>query len=94
MPIRAELRHHYRTPQWKAARAAVKERAGDKCERCHAKNGSYMVRDRPHDMAAFVELTEKDAAGLERGLGRALRDQPVHRKGRGAGVNSQLPGVG
>src|SRR5579862_53980 len=40
MPIRPELRHHYRTPEWQAARAAVRERAGDRCEQCGRKNGS------------------------------------------------------
>lgn len=39
MPIRADLRHFYRTPGWRAARAAVRERAGDRCEQCGVRNG-------------------------------------------------------
>lgn len=40
MPIRRELRKFYTTPEWKAARAEVRERAGDRCEQCGAKNGA------------------------------------------------------
>ena len=40
MPIRKEFRHLYRGPQWKATRTAIRERAGDRCEHCHAPNGS------------------------------------------------------
>jgi hypothetical protein len=40
MPIRKELRHFYRTPQWFAARIAVRKRAGDRCEHCNASNGT------------------------------------------------------
>lgn len=59
MPIKPENRHHYRTPEWKAARAAVMERAGevrgvDKiyreacCERCGAPNHTYVERRTTH----------------------------------------------
>jgi hypothetical protein len=44
MPIRAELRHLYRTPEWKAARAACRERAGDCCERCGAPSRTVVLR--------------------------------------------------
>ncbi len=44
MPIRKELRHFYRGPAWEAARAACRERAGDRCERCKRLNGSYKLR--------------------------------------------------
>ncbi|MES2135770.1 MAG: hypothetical protein V4502_01750 [Pseudomonadota bacterium] len=44
MPIRADLRHFYRTPEWKSARAACRERAGDRCQRCGASNGTYYTR--------------------------------------------------
>lgn len=40
MPIRRELRHFYRGPAWQAARAACRERAGDRCEQCKRKNGT------------------------------------------------------
>lgn len=50
MPIKPENRHHYRTPEWKAARLAVLKRAGEvrgvfdslineaSCEFCWARN--------------------------------------------------------
>lgn len=38
MPIRPELRHHYRGPQWQAARQRIRERAGDCCEQCGKPN--------------------------------------------------------
>lgn len=59
MPIRPELRHHYRTPAWFAARKACRERAGDRCERCGAKNGA--VGFRREGKITLVEMTEKDA---------------------------------
>ena len=44
MPIRADLRHFYRTPGWKAARQRVLERAGDKCEQCRVPNHASIWR--------------------------------------------------
>jgi hypothetical protein len=44
MPIRKELRHLYRTPEYKAARAACRERAGDRCEECGKLNGQIEWR--------------------------------------------------
>ena len=44
MPIRPELRHFYRTPEYKAARAACRDRAGDKCEQCGKPNGQIELR--------------------------------------------------
>lgn len=46
MPIRKELRHFYRTPEWRMARAACRSRANDRCERCGRKNGSLKVKPR------------------------------------------------
>jgi hypothetical protein len=40
VPIRPELRHLYKTEEYKLARARCKERAGDRCEQCGRKNGS------------------------------------------------------
>jgi hypothetical protein len=40
MPIRAELLHLYRRPEWFAAREAVRKRAGDRCEHCTLTNGT------------------------------------------------------
>jgi hypothetical protein len=44
MPIRKELRHLYRTPEYKAARARCRERAGDRCEQCGAPNKKTVLR--------------------------------------------------
>lgn len=44
MPIRKELRHFYRGPAWQEIRAAVRERAGDRCEQCGSKGGTRKVR--------------------------------------------------
>jgi hypothetical protein len=44
MPIRPELRKFYQTPEWKAARIAVRERAGDRCEQCGKLNGQREMR--------------------------------------------------
>ncbi len=40
MPTRKEFRHFYETEEWFTIREKVKERAGDRCERCNAKNGA------------------------------------------------------
>lgn len=44
MPIRPELRHFYQGPQWKAARARIIERAGNKCEDCGVPNHKTVAR--------------------------------------------------
>lgn len=66
MPIRTELRHHYRTPQWFAARALVRERARDRCERCHRKNRAWYISD-PLALAAIrkFEITKGDAEAMK-----------------------------
>lgn len=65
MPIRKELRKFYKTESWFTARALVKARAGDKCERCGLTNGSWVVREHGRN----VVVTEKDAAAAKlRGL--------------------------
>ena len=38
MPIRPELRHHYKGAAWKAIRAKILERAGHCCEECGRPN--------------------------------------------------------
>jgi 5-methylcytosine-specific restriction endonuclease McrA len=55
MPIRPEYRHFYRTPEWRAARAAVRQRAGDDCERCGSHNGDVEIRQRITAGALLVE---------------------------------------
>jgi hypothetical protein len=65
MPIRPELRPLYRTPEYKAARAACRERAGDKCEACGGLNRAIGYRGPD---AKFVRLAfgqaEKELLGV------------------------------
>jgi hypothetical protein len=42
MPIRPDLLPLYRTPEYKAARASLVERAGNKCEQCGKPNGEVV----------------------------------------------------
>jgi hypothetical protein len=57
MPIRPELRHLYRGPEWEAQRAAAIERAGGKCATCrraHPRlNGAHRNHD-PRDRSSVV----------------------------------------
>ena len=39
MPIRPEFRHLYKTPEYRAARERVVQRAGNCCEECRKPNG-------------------------------------------------------
>jgi 5-methylcytosine-specific restriction endonuclease McrA len=55
MPIRADLRHFYRTPEWRAARARVMARAGDKCEHCGKPNRANVWTS-----TGVVELAPRD----------------------------------
>jgi len=43
MPIRAENRDRY-PADWKAIRAAILDRAGNRCEQCKAPNGEVITR--------------------------------------------------
>ncbi len=63
MPIAKHLRHLYRTDSWFEAREKVKARAEDKCERCSARNHSWIVRDA--SKRGFTEITERDAIALK-----------------------------
>jgi len=47
MPIRPELRHFYRTPSYRLWRAALVERAGNKCEQCRKPNGRTVMTVTP-----------------------------------------------
>lgn len=40
MPIRKDLLPLYKTPEYRAARARIVERAGDRCEQCGKPNGA------------------------------------------------------
>lgn len=42
MPIRAELRHLYRGPAWRAIRKRILARAGNRCERCRKPNSAKL----------------------------------------------------
>jgi hypothetical protein len=55
MPIRKELRHFYRTPEYKAARAACRDRAGDRCEQCHKLNGQIELRFYPDHHSVVIQ---------------------------------------
>jgi hypothetical protein len=55
VPIRKELRPLYKTPEYKAARAACRERAGDRCEQCGGGNRHVGYRDQ--NTGKFVRLT-------------------------------------
>jgi hypothetical protein len=44
MPIRPEIRKHYRTKEFNATRQRIRERAGNKCEFCKVPNGLKVVR--------------------------------------------------
>lgn len=57
MPIRKELRHLYRGPAWEAARAACRERAGDRCQDCGAPNHTVVLRAYRWWTPANVEST-------------------------------------
>jgi len=63
MPIAKHLRHLYKTDQWFEAREKIKARAEDRCERCSAKNGSWIVRDSTR--RGYTTITAKDAAALK-----------------------------
>lgn len=51
MPIRADLRHHYTGPAWKATRAAILKRARNKCESCTKPNGEFVETHTGRSMA-------------------------------------------
>lgn len=57
MPIRPELRHLYRGPEWQAQRAAAIERAGGRCATCRHEhpmlNGAHKNHD-PHDPRSVI----------------------------------------
>lgn len=44
MPIRPELRHLYRGPEYEAQRRRILERAGVRCEQCGAPNHRILLR--------------------------------------------------
>ena len=46
MPIRAELRHLYRGKEYKARRARIQFREGNRCKFCRVPNGKEVVRYR------------------------------------------------
>jgi hypothetical protein len=44
VPIRADLRVFYRGPEWRATRARILARAGNKCEECGVPNRTTVLR--------------------------------------------------
>jgi hypothetical protein len=67
MPIRPELRPFYRTQQYKAARAAARERAGDRCEQCGAPNRVVVLRAFSYWTPSTLEATVFFMRGRIRG---------------------------
>lgn len=57
MPIRKEFRHFYQGPEWQAARQRCRERAGDRCERCGAPNGTTVLRAYEYWTPATLQTT-------------------------------------
>lgn len=57
MPIRAELRHFYRGPKWRAVRARILARAGNCCEECGVPNRKCVLRAFQWWTPASVEAT-------------------------------------
>lgn len=43
MPIRAENKHRY-PKDWPAISRSIRERAGNRCEKCKAPNGEWIIR--------------------------------------------------
>src|ERR1700682_5043629 len=54
MPIRSELLHLYRDPKWQATRIRIRRRAGNRCERCRARNGSVGYWDKNGQLVEYV----------------------------------------
>lgn len=48
MPIRAENKARY-PKDWKAISLRIRERAGQKCEKCNAPNGQLIIREQSED---------------------------------------------
>ena len=48
MPIRAENKARY-PKDWKAISIRIRERAGQKCEKCKAPNGQLIIREQSED---------------------------------------------
>jgi hypothetical protein len=44
MPIRADLRHFYRGPAWRATRECILARAKNRCEQCRVPNHASIER--------------------------------------------------
>lgn len=60
MPIRPELRHFYRTPEWIEAREAVARRSEGRCEWCGVRDGAVGVRT---PSGVFVEALQPCGVG-------------------------------
>jgi 5-methylcytosine-specific restriction endonuclease McrA len=69
MPIKPENRALY-PGNWKVIRAAILERAGDRCERCGLRNGAVGHRAA---LGAFVEHLPGDLVVFPDGVSRTIR---------------------
>ena len=66
MPINPAHRHHYRTPEYLAAREIVVARAAGRCEACGVRNGDAGYRDYTgdfHQVTGDAEAMEAEADG-------------------------------
>lgn len=78
MPIRKELRRYYTGPIWRAIRARILERAGNKCERCGAPNRVILARNGGWWFDAANRIA-RDERGCERcPAGNFLPNRFVH----------------
>jgi hypothetical protein len=104
MPIRPELRHLYRSPEWELARKTVFERAGGRCEHCFRSAGSSYFnpetgrlvkvqigaahRDHCRDLSRFYDLD--NLLALDRACHLAF-DKDDHRFSRSARKDRTRP---
>lgn len=63
MPIKPEFRHFYRGEAWQSIRATIRERAGNKCERCGVANGAVGFYSSPLK-SFFIELSPEESEAL------------------------------
>ena len=60
MPIRPELRHFYRTPEYRIARERLVKRAKDRCEQCRVHNRALVVREGGRKVRIVLTMAHLD----------------------------------
>lgn len=67
MPLRPELRHLYRTPEWTSAKSRIAIRAQGRCEKCGAKKGQKYFSARTGKLVVVqLHLAHSDHEDLDR----------------------------